>query len=106
MVGMFKLFDDDGVDFYELLVLTSIKGRLSLRVKHFSADFVSWESKEDFVDFKLVGFTKNAVHFRGISFYRLDENNMEAYLVMKQGHGVVEQKLTYTRVPEGRTPPS
>jgi hypothetical protein len=39
MVGTFKLYDDSGVSLYEILFLNEEEGTLSLKVKHFNADF-------------------------------------------------------------------
>jgi hypothetical protein len=39
----------------------------------------------------------DAVHFQGISFYRDDENNMHAFIVMKHEGTVREEKLVYRR---------
>jgi hypothetical protein len=97
MVGCFKLFGDDGVEFYELLLLTVEEGSLSLKVKHFNADFTAWEEKADFVDFRLVKKEKNALHFGGLSFYRRGNDSMDGYIVMKHGDEVREHHLTYTR---------
>ena len=44
-------FGDDGVEFYELLLLTVEEGSLSLKVKHFNADFTAWEAKDEAVRF-------------------------------------------------------
>ena len=54
MVGMFKVYKDDTVIFYELLILVEEEGSLALKVKHFNADFTAWETKEDYVNFRLV----------------------------------------------------
>jgi len=97
MVGLFKLFDDDGVGFYEILLMTVEDGTLSLKVKHFNADFTAWEEKGDFIDFRLVKKEDNALHFAGISFYRRDENHMDAYIVMRNGDEVTEHELKYVR---------
>ena len=97
MVGMFKVFDDTGIDFYEILVLEVEEGTLSLKVKHFGADFVAWEDKPDFVNFRLVKLEVNALHFGGISFYRRDPDNIDAYIVLKEGEQVSEHKLVYRR---------
>ena len=70
MVGMFKLFDDTGVAFYELLLLVVEEGTLSLKVKHFNADFSAWEDKQEHINFRLVKLEPEALHFGGISFYR------------------------------------
>ena len=98
MVGLFKLFNDEGVSFYEILQLSVEEGSLSLKVKHFHADFTAWEEKEDFINFRLVGKEENALHFGGLSFYPRDENNMDGYIVMRNGEELTEHHLKYNRV--------
>jgi len=98
MVGFFKLYNDEGVVFYELLVLEEEEGSLSLKVKHFGANFHAWESKEDFTNFKLVKIEPNAIHFSGLSFYRAGPDKISAYIVMKGKDGAVsEEPLNYER---------
>lgn len=98
MVGYFKLFsEDEGVKFYELMLLTVDEGTLSLKVKHFNADFTAWEDKADFVDFRLVKREDDALHFAGLSFYRRDENHIDAYIVMRNGDEISEHELKYVR---------
>jgi len=98
MVGLFKLVDGDQVDFYELLTIAEIDGRLGLRVKHFARDFTAWEEKDDFVFFELLGSEPDAAHFSGISFYRRSSECMDAFIVFRRTDGVSEEKLTYRRV--------
>ena len=97
MVGTFKLFDDDDVAFYELLLMTVEDGTLSLKVKHFNADFTAWEDKSDFVDFRLVKIGKDALHFSGISFYRRSDNNIDGFIVMRSDGELREHALVYER---------
>lgn len=99
MVGMFKLYDEEkGVTFYEILLLTEENDSLALLVKHFSADFIAWESKEDFVKFKLVKLEDNAIHFSGLSFYKTGPDTMDGYIVIKYKDGnTKEQLLSYRR---------
>lgn len=97
MVGLFKLFDDDGVKFYEILLLTVDDGTLSLKVKHFNADFTAWEEKPDYVNFKLVKTEADALHFGGLSFYRRGADAMDGYIVMRSGEELQEHHLTYSR---------
>ncbi|MGB5512342.1 MAG: DUF6265 family protein [Woeseiaceae bacterium] len=97
MVGLFKLFGDDGVAFYELLLLSVEEGTLSLKVKHFSADFVAWEEKPDFVNFKLVKKEKDALHFGGLSFYKKGDDAIDGYIVMRNGETFTEHHLQYER---------
>jgi len=97
MVGLFKLFGDDGIAFYEILVLTVEDSTLSLKVKHFDADFSAWEDKADYVNFKLVKKEDNALHFGGISFYKRDDDSFDGYIVMRNGEEVTEHHLEYQR---------
>jgi hypothetical protein len=97
MIGFFKLMDGDDVVFYELLLLVEEEGSLSLKVKHFSADFTAWEDKADYVTFRYVTSDDDAIHFSGISFYRIDDETMHGYIVFRNGDDVREEKLVYRR---------
>ncbi len=97
MVGMFKTLEGDTVGFYELLLLVEEQGSLSLKVKHFSRDFVAWEDKEDFVDFRFIRAESDAIHFSGISFYRIDDDEMHGYVAMRGEDKIYEEKLIYRR---------
>ncbi|WP_154223199.1 DUF6265 family protein [Marinicella rhabdoformis] len=100
MMGMWKLYDSEkGVNFYELLLLKEQSEGLVLLVKHFSADFVAWEDKADFVTFRLVKVEENAVHFSGLSFYKSEPDKIDGYIVMTQKDGSkTEHKIAYERV--------
>jgi len=97
MVGLFKLFGDDGVAFYELLLLSVEEGTLSLKVKHFNADFSAWEEKPDYVNFRLVKKEPDALHFGGLSFYKRGDDAIDGYIVMRNGETVTEHHLRYER---------
>ena len=97
MIGFFKLMDGDDVVFYELLLLVEEEGSLSLKVKHFSADFTAWEDKAEFVEFRLVRIDADALHFSGISFYRRGNNAMDGFIVMRGADGIREERLSYER---------
>jgi len=99
MVGMFKLYGDDGVAFYEIFLMTVEDGTLSLKVKHFNPDFTAWEDKEDFVNFQLVKKEDDALHFGGLSFYKRDDGSIDGYIVMRNDNEVTEHHLKYYRQP-------
>jgi len=98
MVGFFKLMGDGKVILYEILLIREEQGSLNLKVKHFADDFTAWEEKDDYVRFPFIRADENALHFSGISFYRIDENEMHAYLVMRDGENIREEKLVYKRI--------
>jgi len=97
MVGFFKLLDDDGVEFYELLLLSVEDDTLSLKVKHFNPDFTAWEEKADYVNFRLVKKEDDALHFKGISFYKRGDDSIDGYIVMRHGEETREHHLKYER---------
>jgi len=97
MVGMWKLLKDDQIVFYELMLLVEEEGSLSIKVKHFSEDFTAWEDKKEFVQFRLVKIAADEIHFAGISFYRINDDEIHAYIVMKHDGEVREEKMTYMR---------
>lgn len=97
MVGMFKMRDGDDINFYELLLLKEEEGSLSLLVKHFTEDFVAWEEKEDLVRFRLISIEESAIHFSGLSFYRINADEIHAYLILHSGEKRWEEKLIYRR---------
>lgn len=97
MVGLFKLYGDDGVAFYEILLLVVEDGTLSLKVKHFNPDFTAWEDKSDYVNFRLVKKEADALHFGGLSFYKCGNRAMDGYILMRSGEDFVENHLRYQR---------
>ena len=98
MVGFFKFMGDEAVAFYELLLLVEEEGSLSLKVKHFNPDFSAWEEREDYVDFRFVSADDDIIHFSGISFYRMSQNEIQAWIRMRSGDQITEEKLVYRRV--------
>lgn len=98
MVGMFKLIDDDEVQFYELMLMVEEKGSLSLKVKHFTPEFSAWEDKEEYITFRLVAVEENEIHFSGLSFYRRNNHTIDAFIAMRDKSGDVhEEKLIFIR---------
>lgn len=97
MIGLFKLLDGDEVNFYELLLLVEEEGSLSLKVRHFNPDFTAWEEKGEHVTFRFIRADEAAVHFSGLSFYRVSDTEMHAWLAMRSGDEIREEKLVYRR---------
>ena len=98
MVGFFKFMGDEAVAFYELMLLVEEEGSLSLKVKHFNPDFSAWEEREEYVDFRFVSADGDVIHFSGISFYRMSDNEIQAWIRMRSGDQITEEKLVYRRV--------
>lgn len=98
MVGMYKLYGDDGVQFYELMLLTVENGSLNMKIKHFNADFSAWEDKAEFVSFPLVKVEPDVLHFRGLTFHRRGTDDIDIWIALRRDDEVREHLLTYRRV--------
>ena len=84
MMGVYRHHNADGsLNFYEFLVLDET----GLRLKHFTPDLVGWETKEDFLTFKMVEYTKDKITLKGLSFERKSKNDLEIRLKMRMGDG-------------------
>ncbi len=66
MMGSFRLLRDDKVLFYELIVLGPDKDGFSMRVKHFSPEFVAWEEKDGAVRFPFESVEGTKAEFGGL----------------------------------------
>ena len=82
------------------MLIVEQENSLSLLVKHFTQDFVSWETKEDHINFKLVAIEDDAIHFSGLSFYRISDDEMHAYLALRmKDESLKEEQLIFKRRP-------
>ncbi len=80
MMGVYRHHKGDGsLNFYEFLVLDES----GLKLKHFTPDLVGWETKEDFVTFEMVDYTKDKIELKGLVFERKSDSEMEIRLRLK-----------------------
>ncbi len=83
MVGMFKLLRDGEIQMYEIMRIAPVDGRVVLEVKHFSADFVAWEEKDESTRFPLVEARDGYAAFDGLVFERQEDGSVVASLRMR-----------------------
>jgi len=104
MMGTYRLIKDGKTVFYEMLNIVEQNNSLVMRLKHFSHDFVGWESKAEHVSFPLVHITENAVYFEALTFYRESEDRLTIFLAMteRQGGEVREERFDLQRVSRDR----
>jgi hypothetical protein len=97
MMGMFKLYSDNEVMFYELMTIRQTGTTILMQLKHFNNDLSGWEEQNETVDFKLVKVEEGIVYFDGLTFERVSENEMNVYVVIGDDDGCVkEEKFAYT----------
>jgi hypothetical protein len=98
MVGTFRLVDKDGrTAFSEILQLAEIDGTLTLRVKHFTAEFVAWEDKDRSVEFRLVAAAADELRFDGLTLRRTPEG-LRIHLAMRREQQLTEQVMELKRL--------
>jgi hypothetical protein len=107
MYGTFRSMRDGKTVFAEILQLAEVDGTLALRVKHFSNDFVAWEEKEKFVEFKLNEVRADELRFDGLTLRRAPDGvrGFVAFLARAAGAGtdapktLSEGEFVFVRLP-------
>ena len=103
MVGTFRLVQGDEVVFYEILVIGEDDDGFSLKVKHFSKEFVSWEEKEGAVRFPFESMSKDGARFSGLTFTR-DDDDLEIKVRMGSQDGSTRwEPIQLKRFPRPKT---
>lgn len=97
MLGTFRLVNEEGPGFYELLVLDELDGRPTLHVKHFQPDLTPWEEGAESVDFPLIAVQGTTAWFDGLTIHQ-DGDDLIMYLAMKGKDGMREERLAFRRV--------
>lgn len=95
MVGMFRLFKEDRVVFYEFMILVEEEGRVCMKLKHFHPDFRGWEEKDAMVTFPLVSADGDAVLFDGLTYRRQADGSLRGTVVSRRKDGtMLEESFT------------
>ncbi|MBL4771229.1 MAG: hypothetical protein JKY61_08830 [Planctomycetes bacterium] len=90
MAGTFRLMTNDGeVNFYELMTLVLIEGRVVLRLVHLSADLTPWEKPGETTDFRLIDIQGTTAWFGGLTLHR-DGKHLDVYVAMSQKAGGIK----------------
>ena len=97
-MATFKLIDNNKVAFYEIEIIREVENSLILQLKHFDNDLKGWETKDETVDFPLKEITANKVVFEGMTFEKINDNEMNVYVDIHQKDGSIETvKFNYKK---------
>tara|TARA_R110000868_G_scaffold28633_2_gene107156 strand:+ start:6052 stop:6540 length:489 start_codon:yes stop_codon:yes gene_type:complete len=98
MLFTFRLVIDGKVNFYEIGHIIEDGDSLLLQLKHFGGDLKGWEEKEETEDFKLVKKEANKIYFDGLTYEKVNENELNAYVLVKNKDGTQEEmKFNFKR---------
>ncbi len=96
MMCVFRLIREGKVGFYEIVTITEENKSLILRLKHFHHDLKGWEEKDEKVDFPLVKIEKNRAMFEGFTFEKVNEEELNIYVMISNKNGDArEMKFPY-----------
>ena len=90
MMATFKLINDGKVSFYEIEIIREIENTLILQLKHFDSHLKGWETKNETVDFPLKEITKNRVVFEGMTFEKVNDNEMNVFVDIENEDGEIQ----------------
>lgn len=97
MMCTFKLVVAGKVQFYELVTIVEENNTLIMRLKHFDGALKGWETKDETIDFKLVKITDDIVYFDQFTFEKVNEREMNIYVVIENNGKKEEVKFNYNR---------
>ena len=98
MMATFKLINDGKVSFYEIEIIREVENTLILQLKHFNNDLKGWETKDETIDFPLKEITPTKAVFEGMTFEKVNENEMNVYVDIHQKNGSIETvKFNYKK---------
>ncbi|MFC4721255.1 DUF6265 family protein [Geojedonia litorea] len=98
MMATFKLINNGKVSFYEIEIIREVDNTLVLQLKHFNNDLKGWEEKDKTIDFPLKEITSNKVIFEGMTFEKVNANEMNVYVDLHQKDGTIKtEKINYKK---------
>ncbi|WFO14750.1 DUF6265 family protein [Cellulophaga baltica 4] len=98
MMFSFRLVIEGKVDFYELGHIIEEGETIHLQLKHFSGDLDGCEAKDEFQDFPLVKKEKNKLYFDGLTYERISDQEMIAYVLTEEEDGSTQElKFTFKK---------
>lgn len=97
MIGTFRLVQNNKNIFYEIMELSEKEGRIYLKVKHFTPEFIGWEEKEKYITFPFLLRQHNVFYFNGLTM-EIHDKELTLYVRMKKKDGSLsEEKFVYEK---------
>lgn len=89
MVGMFKVWKEGRVSFYEIETITIDNSGISLNVKHFNEDLTGWEEKDEVAKFPFVSAGKDEIRFEGLTYKKISGDSLQIVLDTRDSNGKI-----------------
>jgi len=98
IIGMFRFIVDDKLRFSEHFIITEVDGNLTLRLRHFDANFISWEEKDDYLEFTFVEMEDSSITFNGIRYELLDSGTLKVNLELKRDDKTEIEEFIFSKM--------
>lgn len=98
IIGMFRFMVDDKLRFSEHFAITEVGGNLTLRLRHFDANFISWEEKDEYLEFTFVEMGDSSITFNGIRYELLDSGELKVNLELKRGDKTEIEEFIFSKM--------
>lgn len=98
MMFSFKHVADGKINFYEFGHIRQLEKTLVFELKHFEGDLKGWEEKDGKVSSRLIKVEDNRLYFDGFTFEKIDENEINIYVVIEDKENSKEVKFNYKKV--------
>lgn len=95
MVGVFRLMQNDAVNFYELMTIEQLPEGAVMRLKHFHADLKGWEAKDEVLTWPAEILGEHSVRFGPVDYTLTGPNTMAVVVRIKGEEDAM--KLTFRR---------
>ena len=99
MLGVARLYKENEVVFYEIMIAVEEEGSVSIKLKHFHPDLKSWEEKNETAIFRFIKATESAIWFEGLTFRRRTDGSLQGFIAIQYKDGSLkEESFTYQPV--------
>lgn len=101
ILGVFRLFKEDTVRFYEIMTIVEEDEGVSLKLKHFHPDLKGWEEKDEVVTFRLVKASGKTAWFEGLTYEKNDDGTLRGFIAILHKDGT-NREHSFTLHPVGK----
>ncbi len=98
IIGMFRFIVDGKLRFSEHFTITEVDGNLTLRLRHFDANFISWEEKDEYLEFRFVDMGDSSITFNGIRYELLDSGELKVNLELKRDDKTEIEEFIFSKM--------
>lgn len=96
MIGTFRFWENGALVFSEFMNLVQDGESVTMKLKHFGADFLGWEEKEEWTTFELIELGKNKAFLNGMTIERKGDQLIFQVSISEGGEPKIET-FTYTK---------